>query len=150
MVFETGPYLKAAFFCERVLREQDGVLSLIRIVDRLNVVSQGPGAPDTMPETPFQTNLVVMLVSGAAKGRHEMKITVEEPSGLSKELLSTSVYMEGADKGQNIHLNLRSTFKEEGLYWYYVYLNNALLTKIPFNVIYSRVSARMPGTDKSP
>ncbi len=150
MVFETGPYLKAAFFCERVLREQDGVLSLIRIVDRLNVVSQGLGAPDAMPETPFQTNLVIMLVSGAAKGRHEMKIKVEEPLGLSKDLLSTSVYMEGGDKGQNVHLNLRTVFKEEGLYWYYIYLNDALLTKMPFSVIYSRVSARMQGPDKSP
>jgi len=149
MVFETGPYLKTAIFCERVLREQDGVLSLIRIVDRLNVVSQGPGAPDAMPETPFQTNLVIMLVSGAAKGRHELKITVEEPSGLSKDLLSTSVYMEGGDKGQNIIMNIRTTFKEEGLYWYYVYLNDALLTKMPFSVIYSRVSASMPGPDKS-
>jgi len=150
MVFETGPYLKVAVFCERLLREQDGVASLIRVVDRLNVVAQGPSAPDTMPETPHQTNLVVMLVSGSAKGRQEMKVVLEEPSGLKKELMATSVLMEGGDKGQNVHVNLKATFKEEGLYWYHIYLNNVLLTKMPFTVVYSRLSTTMPGPKKQP
>ena len=32
--FERGPYIQVAAFCERVLQEADGVVSLIRIVDR--------------------------------------------------------------------------------------------------------------------
>lgn len=30
---ERKPYLSAAFFCERVMEEKDGVLSAIRLVD---------------------------------------------------------------------------------------------------------------------
>jgi hypothetical protein len=29
-----GPYLNAALLCEKVLQERDGVLSIIRIIDR--------------------------------------------------------------------------------------------------------------------
>ncbi len=32
-----GPYLQAAFFCERLLEEADGVLSAIRIVDTVTI-----------------------------------------------------------------------------------------------------------------
>lgn len=42
-MFATGPYLNAALICEKMLREADGVLSPIRIIDRytLNVVTSG-------------------------------------------------------------------------------------------------------------
>ena len=33
--FELGPYVQVAAFCERVLRESDGVMSLVRVVDRI-------------------------------------------------------------------------------------------------------------------
>jgi hypothetical protein len=35
--FANGPYLQAAFFCERLLEEADGVLSAIRIVDTVTI-----------------------------------------------------------------------------------------------------------------
>jgi hypothetical protein len=34
-VFETGPYLVTAVLCERAIQENDGVLSLIRMVDKI-------------------------------------------------------------------------------------------------------------------
>ena len=40
--FATGPYLEAAFFCEKVLQEIDGTKSAIRIVDRINRQIPGP------------------------------------------------------------------------------------------------------------
>ena len=32
-----GPFVAAAFICERVLREVDGVLSAMRIIDRVTI-----------------------------------------------------------------------------------------------------------------
>lgn len=57
-----GPYLAAAFLCEKVLIEQDGVQSAIRIVDRFfqNVTSIGGQVPATMP--PLAVSLQMLLI----------------------------------------------------------------------------------------
>lgn len=39
-----GPYLKAALLCEKVLQEQDGVVTLVRIIDRF--VTQVPSGKE--------------------------------------------------------------------------------------------------------
>ena len=39
----TGPYLLQAYLCERVLREGDGVATLVRIVDLINHREVGLG-----------------------------------------------------------------------------------------------------------
>ena len=148
MVFETGPYLKGAFFCEKVLREADGVVSAIRIIDRLIISSAGPQAPKTMPELPHQMNALIMLTSGQARATCEIKIVPEEPSGLEKEPYIQSAFLEGEDKGANLLINLRTIFKEPGLYWYKVYCNDSLMTKMPFRVIYGRTSAGSIKADK--
>lgn len=63
-----GPYLAMALLCEKVLREADGVLSLIRIVDRITVSFSGPDAPVQMPPAPVNLTLVVGFKSGFARG----------------------------------------------------------------------------------
>jgi len=140
MSFELGPYLKAAIFCEKVLREADGVMSFIRAVDRVTVTATGPDAPDTMPKMPYSITAVISLTSGQSRGRHEVKIEPEEPSGLKKKPFLATVQMEGEDRGANVVLNMQYTFEMEGLYWFYVYLDDTLLTKMPFRVMYARVS----------
>lgn len=148
MPFETGPYLKSAAFCESVLREADGVLSLIRLVDRLTVSARGPSPPDTMPKTPYQINAVIMLISGEAQGRHEIRIEREEPSGLkTKPPLLATVQMEGQDRGANVIVNMHLTFEMEGLYWFHIYFDDTLISKMPFSVMYARVST---GTQPPP
>src|SRR5215203_5961123 len=37
----TGPYLQMAVICEKVLREEGGPLSLIRVVDRVTQTAEG-------------------------------------------------------------------------------------------------------------
>lgn len=56
--FHWGPYIQVATFCERVLREADGVISLIRVVDQVNHVVRGSGAPVEMPEVRYPLTLV--------------------------------------------------------------------------------------------
>ena len=85
MPFERGPYLSVAAFCEQVIEDKSGVLSLIRIVDRLNVAVQGPDAPPEMPPSNFNWTLVLTLKSGDARGSAEVKIVPELPSGVSMQ-----------------------------------------------------------------
>jgi hypothetical protein len=141
MVFETGPYVKVALFCEKILREVDGVMSIIRVIDRVTITAQGQNAPATMPKTPYTLTAVISLVPGASRGRHELKIVKEDPSGLDTGPdFSTSVNMEGEDRAVNIVANMHFMLELEGLYLFKVSLDGMLITKMPFRVIYARIS----------
>ncbi|MGB2800632.1 MAG: hypothetical protein WBC82_12405 [Dehalococcoidia bacterium] len=150
MPFETGPYLKAAVFCEKVLREPDGVMSLIRVVDRVTITATGPDAPATMPKTPYNITAVIALTSGQSRGRHEIKIEQEEPSGLKKPPFLATVQMEGEDRSANVIVNMHLTFEMEGLFWFYVYIDDTLLTKMPFRIMYARMSTGTPRPPSTP
>lgn len=140
MVFETGPYLKMACFCERVLREADGVASVIRVIDRLIHTEAKPDAPAEMPPVTYEMKLVIMLIPGSALGRHDLKIERELPSGIRDKPIVITVQLEGGNRGANAIIDTKMKFPIEGLYWFNVYLDDTLLTRIPFQVLYQRMS----------
>ena len=138
--FEQGPYLQMAVFCEKVLEERDGVISVIRVIDRINETASGPNAPEAMP--PFEALLtaVITLKSGKARGGVQVEIEPEGPSGLKKPRAVMTAQMEGNERGQNLIMNIQMRFEEPGPYWFSVYIDGQLITKIPFSVQYTRIS----------
>lgn len=134
-----GPYLTAAVFCEKVLKEADGVSSLIRIVDRIIMTASGPNPPEKMPPVTITTNLFLSFKSGFAKGSHTVKIVVEGPSGPAGSEALLPVLFEGDDRGVNHILNVNLQVQDEGIYWFEVYLGDRLLTKTPLRVVYQRL-----------
>lgn len=149
MAFEQGPYIQVAAFCEMLLVEKDGVHSLIRIIDTLTHTAAGPDAPPQMPPVPHTMKLVIILKSGKAKGRHELRIIPELPSGETKPPFQVSVQMEGEERGQAIAVDMLFTFTIEGLYWFNVYFDDGLLTRMPFRVKYMRLLT-MPVPSQNP
>ena len=139
MAFEEGPYIQVAAFCEQVIEEKTGVLSLIRLIDVLTHTATGPEVPPEMPPLLHGLKLVLMLKSGKARGRHEVRIVPELPSGETKEPIVLSVHFEGDGRGTNVIVEINFNFTLEGLYWFKIYLGEALLTRMPFQVKYSRV-----------
>ena len=135
-----GPFLTAALFCERVIEDKEGVLTVIRIVDRIITVASGSGTPDTMPPTAVPLTMLLAFKSGDAQGRHDIQITVEEPSGLRKTLAQNlSMFLEGADRGANMILNLAGfQAPQEGLYWFDVFLDGVRITRLPLRLVYQR------------
>jgi hypothetical protein len=141
MPFETGPYLSTAVLCERVLEERDGVVTLVRLIDRFTIVSQGPEAPATLPPTPIGLTAVVWLRSGEARGSQTLKIRPELPSGQSLDAVQLTVHFEGEERGTRSVFTLNLVAEQEGLYWFDVLLDDTLLTRIPFRVMYQRMTA---------
>ena len=137
-----GPYLGVAALCEKVLQDKDGVASLIRIVDRVTVTVSGPEAPDEMPAVPLSYTAAIMLKSGIARGKYVVTLRGETPSGETMPQLSTPVLFEGDERGVNLFVNLNLQVKEEGLYWFDVLVEDAVMTRIPLRVMYQRVSQR--------
>ena len=144
MTFEQGPYIQAAVLCEQVIEDKTGALSLIRIIDTITHTEARQDAPVDMPPTTYPMKMVIMLKSGRARGRHELKICPELPSGELKQPITQSVQMEGEERGNNHIINMIFTFTIEGLYWFNIYLDDVILTKIPLRIKYNRVVIPAP------
>lgn len=137
---EQGPYVQVAAFCERVLREADGVVSLIRVVDVVTHTEMGPKPPRDMPTVHYPLNLALMLKSGRAKGRHEVTITPELPSGETLPSMTMTVQLEGDGKGFNIFSRVDIPYSLEGLYWFHIRFDDEILTRLPLQIRYSRMA----------
>lgn len=148
MAFERGPYLTTATFCEQVLQEGSGVLSLIRIVDRMIITASGPDTPEQMPPAQLNWTLVVTLKSGDARGSHPVKIVPQLPSGETRSPVTLSAHLEGDNKGQNLISRMNMLLQMPGIYWFHIYVDDQLITKVPLEVIYSRIVT--PGPQRVP
>lgn len=136
MPIQGGPYLVAAFLCERALREVDGVNSFIRIVDRWTVT----GPSEAMPPTAIQATLVVSFKSGIHRGNGQLTITPTSPSDVRMQSLTLPVLFEGdEDRGLAIIIPMAFPVQEPGLYWFNVSLDGQSFSEIPLRVVYHRV-----------
>ena len=139
MAFEDGPYVQAACFCEMVIEDKANVLSLIRIIDTFTQTAMGNPPPENMPPVTLNFKLVLMLKSGTARGRYDLKIVPEFPDGSAKTPIITTAHFEGEEKGHNQVANLTFTFPLEGLYWFDVFIGDNKITSLPIRVKYDRV-----------
>lgn len=139
MSFETGPYIQTACFCDMVLEDKTGTLSIIRIIDRIERTASGPGAPEQMPIFQLNKYLVIMLKSGQARGGYQLKMIPEQPDGTTKEAKEFTVHFDGEDRGQNLIINLSIPLQMEGLYWFRIEIADELITQIPLAVRYNRI-----------
>jgi hypothetical protein len=133
-----GPYLTHAFFCEKLLREPDGVTSAIRIVDRW--VINGP--TPTMSPTIIQATLVISLHSGIYRGQANITITPISPSNVRMQSFILPVLFEGEDdRGAGIVIPIGFPVQEDGAYWFEVSLSKQnlpaeIITCIPMRIAY--------------
>ncbi len=133
-----GPHVQLATFCEKVLTEQDGVVTLVRVLDRIAVTVQGQGAPAELPEGILRTTLVVALKADEARGRHPVTIRPQQPSGVTLSPQEFDVMFEGDERGVNLILQMGIP-AVEGLYWFDVLVSGVLLTRVPLRIMYQRV-----------
>jgi len=142
MSFEEGPFVQAACFCDTVLQETAGVFSLIRVVDTVEQSATGPNPPHEMPAFTIRLKMVIMLKSGSALGRRDLKIVPQLPTKETKDPLIYSVHFEGEEKGHNFLIDFGFTLEHEGVYWFKIYIADEneenILTSIPLRAKYNR------------
>jgi hypothetical protein len=143
--FERGPYLNAAVLCERVLTEQDGVNSVIRIIDRITNTATGPELPLEMPPSVHTLWLYISFKSGSRRGGSDLTIRMQKPSG-DGQVNTLPVHFEGEDdRGVNLKVEMRLELDMAGLWWFDIGLDGVLVTKLPLRVIYLRQVTPGPG-----
>jgi len=142
----TGPYLAAALFCERVIEEKDGVLSIVRVIDRIIHSASGADTPEVMPPLSYGLTALICLKSGKASGAVQVRVDMESPSGLVKSGPSMTALMEGGegDRGQNLIMKMQMMFEEPGLYWFNVRVEDKIVTRMPLRVVYMRTGGPSP------
>jgi len=147
MPIQGGPYLAAAFLCEKALREVDGVNSFIRVVDRWTVT----GPTEAMPQTAIQATLVVIFKSGIHRGAGQIVITPVSPSDVRLPQLTVPVLFEGdEDRGIAVILPMAFPVQEPGLYWFNISMDGQSFSEIPLRVIYHRVVPTVQPPNPSP
>ena len=65
-----GPYPATAVLCEKALKEEDGVPSLIRIVERFNIAGPSP----SIQPTAVSPMLVLGLKAGMFRGQAILEV----------------------------------------------------------------------------
>lgn len=140
-----GPFLNAAMICEKVLQEQDGVVSAVRVIDRVFFVLLPDGSPQ-FPQHPV--TFYISLKSGSARGRYSIEVERQKPSGETSAVFALPVLFEGEERGVNIIVSAVFAPDQEGLYWFDIYFadpsdeaagQRLLLTRVPLRAIYQPV-----------
>jgi hypothetical protein len=140
MPMKPGPHVAMGLICEKVLEEKDGVLTIVRVIDRLNIQVMGAGAQSSIPAgVQYTLTLVVSLKSGDARGRNTLGIWPELPSGERLPRRDMAVHFEGEDRGINAVFQIGLPVAQEGLYWFDVLLGDQVLTRIPLRIVYQPI-----------
>ena len=129
------------------MEEKDGVLSLIRIVDLINHAESSADPPQELPAFRYPLNLVMILKPGRARGRTEVLVTPELPSGEAGPPLTLPMRFESDTRATNVIGKMDMEWTMEGLYWFNVTIDGQLLTRLPMEIRYSR---RVTGTTSGP
>jgi hypothetical protein len=128
-------YLSVAVFCEKVLRETDNVLSVIRVIDRFNVL----GATPEMQPAVLQFTILILFKSGFLRGKQLISLRPKGPDGEGLPQLAFPVLFEGDDdRGNALIAGAQFVAQKEGLYWFDVYLNEEAVTRMPLRVAYQQ------------
>lgn len=136
----SGPHVGIAVFCEKVLKEGDGVMSLIRVVDRVTFTVAAGATPQAYP-----LFVVIMFKSGDAQGTHPIALRSVGPSGQPLGTFEMPALFEGRDRGVSVVIQFAFQPAEEGLHWFDVLVDGQPFTRIPLRAIYQTISVTGAG-----
>ena len=145
MPFENGPYITAATFCERVIRDTStGTISLINLVDRLTVEDQGV-APYEEGKEPVVVVVVVIdwffvlsLRAGDMSGKDVVQLILVYPEGQRELKLGEDFeldFPEEGNVGTVLVAKLDIRMRRRGVWWVKVLLDDEVLTLVPLQVV---------------
>ena len=128
-------HLAIAVFCEKVLREADNVVSIIRIIDRFNIQCI---TPELQTQT-FPCTIFISFKSGFLRGKQIISIRPKSPDGMDMPSMHIPVLFEGdAERNNHLIASINLTIEHEGLYWFDIHLNEELITRMPLRIAYQQ------------
>lgn len=140
----TRPFVSAALICEKVLTEEAGVLSAIRIVDVFNIEPKPANWPKEFQRA-LELVVLVCLKSGDLVGDYKVDLVLRSPDGKTIESSAQTipVSFRGGEHGANLVVNTKLVTEDLGLYWFDVRWNGDVLTSIPLRL--QTTTTQQPG-----
>ena len=120
------PLIAHAVLCEKVLVETDGVLTLVRVVDQLNVA---PGSPAIV-----RLYLVLGFKSETDAEQLGLKVRMQHPDGHEDPMLGFDLDLAGSGGGSTLFVRLALSLTERGLYWFNVRLSDLVVARVPLRI----------------
>jgi hypothetical protein len=139
-----GPYVSVAAICESVLHEKDERITCVRFLDILNLTI---ASDDEDSVVRVKLNAFIAFKSGPFIGTKDCSIQLVGPSGkpgkISEEApKSFPMKFGGDEQGFNLILGFDLPFRESGLYWFNVMLDEEMYTRIPLRVNITRLPSK--------
>lgn len=138
MSAETEPYLLVAVICQRAQQDQYGSFSIINVLEQLVAGSDDPNAPEQMPSFRLDANLVIVFASGSQEGQRTVTVVAEQPDGTRLQPVDQRILLRGGDQRATIVSDLSLDISQTGVYWFDVFLEGRLVTRIPLRIGYER------------
>jgi hypothetical protein len=134
----SGPYVNAAVFCDNPLEDKTGIISVIRIFDRL----EGELPPEFQPGEAVLLNawFFVAVKSGDIKGRHRLQLVLVAPDGSEQTASECEFEFLGEEHGHNLRANLMLQIHGDGLFWMNVLIDGKVFTRAPLRVVLKKPS----------
>lgn len=129
-----GPFLTTAAFFETVIREDTGILTLVRMIDRITISPKASWISH-LPPSPVSTNLVVSFRGQNLDGSGVVSIHPVKPSGERMERMDIPFVFD-AQTGVNLNISLELVVEEEGYFWFDILLDNAVVTRTPLQIVF--------------
>lgn len=151
MVNEDRPFVNLAAFCDRVLQEVDGTISLIRVIDRITLQVPDDASPREVPALIVHANAVLAFKSGPVQGTRDVSLRIRNPQGEIQETKSPfPVSFQGGNQGINLVFTLGFEAQQQGVYWVDVLVGDIALTSMPLEVLYQRQPSELARTSLPP
>ncbi len=128
-----GPYLVTAVFCDNTIEDKTGVLSIIRIIDRVEIITPSVQPPNF--KVLLKTSLVVSFRSGDAKGNYDVILTIQPPDKDEQPLGKLPLLFQEPAQTANLMVNLNLGIQRSGVYWFSVYLGERFITRTPLTIV---------------
>ena len=137
----SGPFLTAAFFCESVSTDEDGAITIHRLVDALEFAIPTEAPPDfPSAESPLIGERVFYLCfkTDSQEDRYHVKIVCEHPDRTESVVFDGPLEIEPMHNGCSLALELTMAFDRPGKRWYRVELDGQMVTRVPLLVFFER------------
>jgi hypothetical protein len=133
-----GPFVSATLIAEKLLMEQDGAGTIVRIVDRVGLDSAVANHP--MGEmVGLNLTILVAFRAGGFKGKSRVLIVHETPSGKSEPIGYSEMQFDGtAAQTVNVQAPIVLRWEGAGQYWYDILLDDRFVSRIPLQMTIGR------------
>jgi hypothetical protein len=141
MMATAKPFVKIACLCERVLVENDGVHTIIRVVDQFTIKPIPKKVFEVGATPQFELTLVLGLTNNGLVGKHKLSVQLFGPTKAEPPSVLEMEFPQGTISGFNAIVNVAiGIVNNYGDCRFEIGFDDEPLTVVPFRLIEAKES----------